>query len=393
MCVKKIVLTILCVSFVNGLILGQNFDDIMSVKRQLTCSDIASSSGLYFVKYMQQNELDSARLLLEYWESKCGMREPIYRAKILLALKENSFKEWSVDEVMLSNIFNYKNRINVIKTSNYYQYEDNNSYYGFVPIGKGFDRYTQYLANSLINQYQPGQTEYLLAEFYSENNDSIFEKLQTKPYSNSSLAIQYKKVVNEYLNMVEGHMSWITGIWIPTGRLSLLGVHPELGFQLGLKHKKMNYDLTLTIRFLNSANYYYGRRSKLDDFVELTNHFFSGYIGLEVGRDIYAKNGHEIQLTGGVAFDGFDVLNEDKYRNLKSASTYTYNINFGLGYRYYIKNSFYLGLRAKYNIVDYSLNKVINFTGNPITVQFIVGGLENVLKYNALKVLRYKNRR
>ncbi|MBK7174449.1 MAG: hypothetical protein IPH84_14740 [Bacteroidales bacterium] len=58
---------------------------------------------------------------------------------------------------------------------------------------------------------------------------------------------------------------------------------------------------------------------------------------------------------------------------MKSASAATYNINAGVGYRYYLKDNLYLGIRAKYNFVDYTLNHVVDFTGNPITIQFIVG--------------------
>lgn len=193
--------------------------------------------------------------------------------------------------------------------------------------------------------------------------------------------------------MSEFHMSWVTGIWIPTGKLKKLGSHPELGFQMGAKHKKMNYDLIMAFKFINSPNVYYARRTKSGDSIELTNHFFGGHIGFDLGRDIYVHNGHEIQLTGGIAFDGFDALKENKDKNLKAESIWTYNFSFGLGYRYYISNSFYLGLRAKYNIVDYSLNNVVDFTGNPITVQFIIGSVNNVFRNNNLKALKYKLRK
>jgi len=52
-------------------------------------------------------------------------------------------------------------------------------------------------------------------------------------------------------------------------------------------------------------------------------------------------------LTGGLAADGFDALPEDREIGLKSASVWSYNFNAGLSYRYYVKNSFYLGFRVK----------------------------------------------
>jgi len=367
----------------------QEFDHLMT-KRQVDCSDISYNSGLYFIKYMNENKIDSVRSILDFWESKCGTREPIYRAKILLALKLGQFNDSLLTEGVLNNIFNYQNRMDMIKYSNYYSYDNYKQYYGFIPPGQEFDKFTQKLALSLQENYSQESTEYILAEFYGNNYDTIFSKIQTNTHQESVLAKKYDDLVRKYVNMPELHMSLITGIWIPTGQLKKIGVHPELGFQMGTKYKKMNYDLTMSFKFLNSPNDYYAKRG---DSLELTNHFFGGHIGFDIGRDIYTKNGHEIQMIGGVAFDGFDTLEEDKENNLKSESTWSYNFNFGVGYRYYFTNSFYLGLRAKYNIVDYSLNDVIDFTDNPITIQFIIGGVNNVFRNNNLKALKYKLRK
>jgi hypothetical protein len=147
------------------------------------------------------------------------------------------------------------------------------------------------------------------------------------------------------------------------------------------------------LKFLNSPNDYLARRTSSGNAPELTNYFFGGHIGFDIGRDIYYKKGHELQITGGVAFDGFDVLKEDKENNLEYESTFSYNFNAGIGYRFYVTNSFYLGVRAKYNFVDYSLNNVIDFTGNPVTIQFMIGTVNNVLRNDNLKALKYKLRR
>lgn len=371
---------------------GQAFDSLMTGK-QVDCSDISYNSGLYFIRYMDENKTDSAVSLIKYWESKCGMREPLFRAKVLLALKLNEFNDSLFTEGTLNNIFNYQNRMAMIKYSNYYSYDDYKSYYGFIPPGQEFDKYTQSLARTLKKNYKPETIEYLLAEFYGDNCDTILSKIQAKTYSESGLAKDYERSVERYANMSEMHMSWITGIWIPTGELKKLGNHPELGFQMGAKHKKMNYDITLTFKFLNASNEYYGRHTKTSDTLELTNHFFGGHIGFDVGRDIYAKNSHELQLTGGIAFDGFDVFEGNINKDIEAESTWTYNLNFGLGYRYYVTNAFYLGLRAKYNIVDYSLNNVVDFTGNPITIQFVIGGVNNVFRNNNLSALKYRLRK
>lgn len=372
-------------------IFAQDFDNLM-VKKQLDCSDISYNSSLLFERYFTENKIDSAKSLLIYWQGKCGLREPIQRARLLIAIKENNFQDSLLTEGVLSYVFNYQNRMDMIKYNNYYSYDNYKPYYGYIPVGQEFDKFTKKSFGNLKSNFGTDKMEYLICEFYSDNSDTIFSKIQTKDYDNSLLSKEYKRTADKYLNMAELHMSWITGVWIPTGDIKKLGTHPELGFQIGAKYKKMNYDLIMAFKFGNSANDYYARRTKSSN-LELTDHFFGGHIGVDLGRDIYARNAHEIQITGGVAFDGFDALEENKDLDLKSASVWTYNFSFGLGYRYYVTNSFYLGLRAKYNVVDYTLNNIIDFTGNPITIQFIIGGVNNVFRNNNLKALKYKQRK
>jgi hypothetical protein len=280
----------------------------------------------------------------------------------------------------------------MIKHNNFYHYDGYKSYYGFIPAGQEFDNFTRKEFENLKSEYDADKIEYLWCEFYSDNCDTIFPKLQSKRYETNSLNKEYDKAVEESLNMSEIHLAWITGIWIPTGRLKTLGIHPDFGFQMGSKHKKMNYDFTMTLKFGSSPNEYYARRTESSN-LEATKHFFGGYIGFDVGRDIYTFKKHELQVIGGIAFDGFDALKENKDMDLKAASVGSYNFNMGIGYRYYINNGLYLGLKAKYNVVDYTLSNVIDFTGNTISIQFIIGGLANEIKNNNLKALKYKYRK
>lgn len=386
---RKIFLIALLTSSIS--IFAQDFDNLM-VKKQLDCSDISYNSALLFERYFTENKIDSAKSLLIYWQGKCGLREPVQRARLLIAIKENNFQDSLLTEDMLPFVFNYQNRMDMIKYNNYYSYDNYKPYYGYIPVGQEFDKFTKKSFGNLKSNFGTNKMEYLLCEFYSDNSDTIFSKIQASDYDNSLLSKEYKKTTDKYLNMNEFHMSWITGVWIPTGNIKKLGTHPELGFQFGSKNKKMNYDFIIALKFGNSANDYYARRSKNSN-LELTDHFFGGQVGIDVGRDIFAKNAHEIQLTGGFALDGFDVFEENKDLGLESASTWTYNFSFGLGYRYYVTNGFYLGLRAKYNVVDYSLNNTIEFTGNPITIQFIIGGVNNVIRNDNLKALKYKLRK
>ncbi|MDR0384556.1 MAG: hypothetical protein LBH60_00590 [Prevotellaceae bacterium] len=368
---------------------AQNFDSLMKINRHLDCDDIAYSSALLFENYYSANKTDSVKSVLAYWEDKCGYREPVHRAKLLLALKEMQYQDSLLPRDILFYVFNYQNRMNMVKNHTYYGYDEYKSYYGYVPAGKEYDMFTIKEFGRLKSVYDTGTVEYLLCEFYSDNYDTLFTKLQTNDYGTSTLAVEYGKALRKHLNMLETHLSLLTGVWMPAGRLKLLGVHPELGGQAGIKYKKMSYDLTIALKFVNSPNGYYAKRKGANS-PELTSHFFGGYFGIDVGRDIYTRRKHNLQLAGGIAVDGFDALREDKDLNLKSASVLSYNFNLGFAYRYYLANGRYIGLKAKYNVVDYTLNSVVDLTGNAITVHFTFGRHTNTLKVNNLKALKYR---
>ncbi len=383
---KKLV--ILLVFIANSSIFGQDFDSLMT-KKQFSCSDVSYNSVSLFEKYYKEKDLTSASNLLSYWESKCGLTEPLFRARLLLSIHNNAFSDSLLTDDVLFYIINYRNRMKERALDNQYNQPIYQEYYGYVPIRKEFDTFTLEAFRELKEKYPIESTEYILCEFYGGDDTKLFEKLQTDAYETSLLAKTYKERLSEVLDMTEYNFSVLAGAWIPTGKLNVLGTHPELGFQLGWKKRKMSYDFTAAFRFLNSANEYMARREK-GEALQPTKHFFGGYIGFEVGRDIYKYKSQEIQIIAGAAFDGFTALKEDKKADLESASANSYNFNVGIGYRYYTKKDMYLGVRIKYNIVDYKLTNVIDFTGNPISLQLIIGWLSNVEKKEKLKMLGYK---
>lgn len=388
---KRLVFLFLLI-FSTTTISAQNFDQYMT-KRNLGCEDVSYNSSIMFMKYYISGQLDSTKLLLDYWESKCGLREPLYRAKTLLALKEKRYtdKEIKSDKI-LSLIFNFNNRMDASKEADTYTYDNYKSYFGFVPINGDFDAFTKNAFSDLKPSYSEGSIESLLCEFYGGNHEVIFSKLQTNEYANTPLGEEYSKEVAKYLKMAEIHVSAHLGVWIPTGELTKIGIHPEIGLSSGWKHKKMNYDFILGIRFLKSPNYYEAYRTG-STIPELTNQYLGGYLGFDLGRDVYAKKGHEIQILGGIGMEGFDALDGNESLRIPSASIWSYSFNFGLGYRFYISNTLYIGVRAKYNFVDYTINKAINFTGNPVTIQIVIGGVDNPYRNNNLKALGYRLRK
>lgn len=362
----------------------------VSKLRPNVCSDIAYSSSIAFTGFMKTLQYDSAKQVLQYWESKCGLKEPVFRAGVMLALATAEDVDSLLNSESLFFLRSFAYRYQMIKSRDFSSYDYNQPYFGFVPIGQELDSFTIDFFNNEYLKHKPGTTAFLLSEVYSGHADSLYSSLQSEEYSETALAREYYKLVNRYLNKPETNMALVAGVWIPTGGITRLGTHPDVGAQLGAKYRKVNIDLTVMFKFLRSQNPYYATRVRSDQSVVLTDKFFGGYLGIDGGYDIWRNKNQEVHALFGAGVDGFDAIEADTIRQLKAESTWTYNFNFGVGYRLYINNSAYIGLRAKYNIVDYSLRGVVDFTGNPITIQFLIGGLFNRVKRNGLESLHYK---
>lgn len=203
--------------------------------------------------------------------------------------------------------------MNVYKSGNNNLYDNAEKYYyGYVPIGKEYDTFTGKAFSELRANYSEDRVENLLCQFYTDASDTIYTKLQTQVFKNTRLSKEYYDIVNYYSNSLTSYADFVSGIWIPTGKLSILGVHPEIGLILGWKYKKFSYDIDLGVRILNSPNRYLAKRPETGVY-EYTNKFFGAYIGFVLLRDIFVDRYNEIKLLAGVAFDGFDALDKDNY--------------------------------------------------------------------------------
>ena len=85
---------------------SQDFEEMLSRKPVVDCRTVSYNAGIHYVRYMEENKFDSLRLLLDYWEDKCGKQEPIVRGRILLALREHAFMESMLPNNMINHIVN-----------------------------------------------------------------------------------------------------------------------------------------------------------------------------------------------------------------------------------------------------------------------------------------------
>lgn len=370
-----------------------NLDDLI-VDEVPDCQDIAYSASILIKSYYFRNQIDSANLILNYWESNCLISEPLMRMKILHSIKESTFSEQTYDSIYIDFIIQYYNSAGVYHGFLYY----GDYYFGNNNQGWKFDEFTKNLADSLLLKQTEGTLSYELCKFYSSKSSDILRILsEDKSLYATKLSQEYRRRINECLSMSAAHLSIFSGVWVPSGNASALGIHPIIGVDLGYSKWRLTYNFSMYLKFGSTSDYYY---VFAEDSLFKTNYFFGGYIGFNVEAEIIKLHRIDINLLLGVGYDGFSALDysksDDDLDNDVKKSINSFNFNSGIGFRYYLRNqSAYIGLRTNYNIVDYVNNGGTNLKGNTFNISFIFGGFSNNRKYSTLRslgVIKKKNR-
>lgn len=362
--------------------------DAKLTKVQVACSDISENSSVYVANYFDQGNIDSCIIILDYWSKKCGFTEPVSRANLLLALALHTYSDEMISSDYIDRMLIFMNRMELMKNRNQFSPDTRFSYDDYVPLGGVFDEWTNRLAGSLINEYESGSPEYLLSLFYSGKCDSAFKLLKQEPYRATAPGKLYDSLLQQTIELPILIYHLYSGVWIPTGDLKAMGVHPVLGFGLGMKSDKNSYDFMLELKFLNTPDFYMAKRKKISES-EPTRYFFGGYIGFEYSRDILQNSKNELFYSIGAAFDGFDMFEEDPENNINSSSTGSYNFNMGGGYRFALKSSSWLSIQGRYNVVDYTLGNIFDLKGHTVSLRLVYGYRYNQNRNQRLKNLKY----
>lgn len=366
---------------------SQTNSDTLKAEVSSDCEIVAYNSTRLIIKYYKIQDYDSALLVLNDWQTACGVSEPITRTRILLSINDHAFDENIYDSTIVDDVLNYMQRME--SKSPDYLYKNYKAYFGFVPVRGEYDYFTQNLADTLLSRGFDTPLELLLCQFYANVVANPFAAIQTDTlYSSTDIKSYYFHRVDKCQSGPEINFNIFTGAWIPMGNASLLGVKPLIGLQGGIKLNKTTYNLTLAFKFTNSPNSYAIFKDGVSD---TTNYFFGGYIGADIEREIYKGKKNEFNLLAGIGYDGFQSLKIDNTNTDPNAghSIGSLNTNFGIGYRHFYKRNSYVGLQAKYNILNYNNKGGTNLVGDCFTITIALGGLVSGKTENCLYELRY----
>ncbi len=394
---KSILTTlILALSISNSTIAQVSEKDITQMMSQTVPdrSQISYNTAKQLPRLYREGKQDTLKAVVDYYLKTLGMGFTITPYLIIEKINKRSFNEdlpnfavidtytyhkLSYGEYYEENIFKYiewyRHLADMVKRDKY-DLEINDTYEAYIIFIRN-------LAKEQIKKAYLSPVEKFLLQFYINPTDSLYSTLNEPQYYGTRLQKAYKAYYKVSTSLTGMHSQFSLGIWKPNGNLSILGMHPDVGFSIGGRVNKLSFDAGMNIRFVYSDKDYIVR---VDTTYYNTNYFFGGNIGINATYELYRKKAHEFDIIGGFGYDGMDALPGNNNNNSNgqtkgpTKSINSANANIGLEYKLYVNKKTttrqffnYIGCALKYNYMHYDNAGGTNLDGNAISFSLIYG--------------------
>lgn len=333
------------------------------------CYSIGYNFQRLIPRYYSNGNTDSIEAAMDYYHERCPVADHFVYFEIIWSLINNNFTEEDYPDLMRLLI----------------SYRSNFSTPAFTwdhPRGNGNawamvnEEFYRFLAKLSLKEWQTGRYAGLeadLLKYFSGDWQVIMEPLRENEKTYPHLERQYEVMKKDIINSGEFKWGIFGGAWMPQDNLSQLGTHPEIGLTAGGYTNRMHYDFSVGFRFVDAPNDY---RVRDDDSIFVSDHFTSLYVGFEPSYSLFRNLKHELDLGGGIAYDGINFvpqrdLDENETRTLGSL-----NLSVALGYSFFIKAS-YLRLEGRYHFLNYSNRINQDFHGDAVSLRLTWGGTSN----------------
>ncbi len=344
-------------------------------QKQISCKDIFINASEVLPKLYAAGSFDSMRVAIDVMQQYCDSAHRVFYVKTLLDIQQSVF---SVNELPENGRFDtlfsaYIFTLRTIRAGGYAINKYNHYYY--TTAEKKFFAFIQNWAKDLLASQKLDSSEAFVCTVFAGNIRHPMAVLKSNNEKYPQLHTLLRKNYTAERKKPTANGAFISGIWIPAGNMKILGVHPSLGWQIGGRNKRNEFDMTMQFRFGNTANNYQVFRS---DSIYSLNHFFGGYIGLDYTFYFLHTTDFEIGTIAGAGYDGFDIAdppNNDHSKDyLKPFSIGSLNLNTGLRFNYFFNPRFYIGIAAKYNATNYGNKGGSTLNGNAFSLDFSIGG-------------------
>lgn len=335
------------------------------------CPKSSYKYSLLFMENIKAGNIIETDNVLKEWENKCGLREVVFRSKVLLMATDKQYS-FDLPENTLDLIDDFIERNNLTDMNAKFAYEYNPVLYAYIPINETFDQFTKSMFQMIKNTDNPEME--LLVDVYSGRDIDVESRLKSNEMNGTFLKTKYdSKKVNYNFKPYEelpNHFSIYGGMWSPLNKNTTIGNKAELGAQFGTKYKKWNYDFNFAVRFLKSKSSYVAYNENFDKY-ETVKGFTPLLFSFETSYSLVRYKKSEILLGAGLGVEWATIFPSNK--NLEAINMETYNVSPVFKYRYYYRGDNYIGLRVNYNLVNYRIDDILDFNEQPLSVSLEYG--------------------
>lgn len=336
-------------------------------KTQPSCNDIFTNAMDVLPKYYRLQQFDSVSTAIAIWERGCGNIPQISITKLLLSIEQRTFEAAQPESTFISLLDEYAERYDIYSHSKNFYPPEQNKFYHFASSWAEL-----LLENKSIDNNEQFICKVLAGKIVHPENE-IRKNTETYP----EYAWLLKKNDAATRNSPRINLTFTSGVWIPTGNLSLLGAKPSVGFQVGGRTSRHQIDFTTQVRFVNSQEFYTVERNH--ELIDRKN-YFGWYIGLDYNYYMITMRNIDFGIVAGMGYDGFDITGSSYYYDYYYAYDYlsphsigSFNANAGLRFNYYLNPGFYIGLQGRYNWINYANPGGTNMNGDGYSIDLIIG--------------------
>jgi hypothetical protein len=337
--------------------------------RLINCSDVAYTTTTLLQEYHQKQEIDTLQALMYYWESNCGLQEPLMRFLALHLIETNTFYEDWYPQNLLTLLTDYRDGQKKTGFRNlYYDY----TAWEYYPINPNFNDFTISLATNLKRYEDLKPVERYFLEFYSNNFREADRILKSGALAGSGLDSLLKSIEVERLAGPMHFFSFSAGIWGATGKLhEALGARPEVGLALEFQQMGFFIDGYFNVAFGGTSTPYTVRVNNQN---YQTKTFLGIVIGGDIGVDVLSPGNTSLIPMVGIGYRGFESLNLDE-NDTSLPTNFIGSVNGSVGL--YLRNRYsptgHVGLQARYNFVNFKNEGGTDLSGNIFTMGLVFG--------------------
>lgn len=353
---RFIVLVVLLFSSIN--ILAQSSYEEEWIAREIKCDSIHKIALDKIPNYYQANKPDSVLALLSEWRKYCGMNELLCATYSFFDLISGRYENENPPSDLLYCLADYsKLEDTEIKLSEVVRLE----------------MYRMFLKNTAQAMDTAGlnQDENFIRTFFSEE---LPLKALSALYPEATLSKDYKKIIDQIENQSDVNIGGYIGMYVPLDHNKLFGNHFIIGGNFNVTHGKHMFGLEADIKVGKSKKKY-----DYDDGhgVRESKGFSALYFNVFYGQKFWTYKRNSLWVRGGVGGDFITAISAkdtDNDGEIDSEALYlnSFNINFGLNYKYTSLGGTSIQPGIYYNVTNFNNKNGTNIKGNYLAFRLFI---------------------